>query len=236
MTSEAFKTVLGGYSKSAVDRSLQELEARHQEECGLLESREETLRLRQEELSAEVAALTEVLSLPEMSARFLDMADARIGQAEDFFKTMMEKDKQVLQQEHQNRQLSHDIRQQQIETSIQQCKQQFQSMMANLNAMIKMPSKKTLSVKPNLVVLEGTGSVDERASEVAVHGQYDPERIQYLYVIGQKAGKDLYLDNGQRIVEAGDRITYEQARLAHEEGKLAWLVRDMIEPENKKSI
>ena len=236
MTNEAFKTVLGGYSKSAVDRSLQELEQRHLEECGLLESQEEALARRREELYAELSALTEVLSLPEMADRFLDMADERIGQADSFFKIMMEKDKQVLHLEHQNRQVSHDIRQQQIEASILQCRQQFQTMMENLNGMIKMPLKKIQAAKPNLVVLDGTGPGEEAIAEERSIKKYEPDQIQYLYVIGQRAGKDLFLDNGQLIVEAGDSITFEQARLAHEQGKLDALVRDMIASENKKSI
>lgn len=249
MSNETFKTVFWGLQPQAVHKELEQLKNAHQEKVDALQAQLTELTTQRDALLREKEALEQTLALPELSPRFIELAQNRIERTEVLLKNAAEKDKNSIQQEYQTRHIANEVKRQQIEDSIRQCREQFQVMMASLNRMASGSIKNGIkNSRPNLVVVEtlrdqpnneeqqelaGKQSLDPGYQETA---DLNPEVLRYQYACGKKAGQDIFLEDGQLLIGRGETITLEVVKAANEHDKLAEMVKNMVVPEFKETV
>ncbi len=225
-----FKTVFRGLDPEQVNKALDWLESEYEQTKQALQQQVRQLTELRNQLQKEISTLEQVLTIPEMAPRFLELAEARIIRTEAFFKGAADKDKENISREYHTRSIANDIKQQQIEESIRQCREQFQGMMNGLNSMIRNAAQKTPQVcRPNLVVVEPRKEMEpDAAAESAQPLSLDdlsPQALRYQYACGQLAGRDLFLDDGTLLIREGERVRLDTVQAADQAGKLNELVR-----------
>lgn len=255
MSNETFKTVFWGLQPQAVHKELEQLKNAHQEKVDTLQAQLTELTTQRDALLREKEALEQTLALPELSPRFIELAQNRIERTEALLKNAAEKDKNSIQQEYQTRHIANEVKRQQIEDSIRQCREQFQSMMAGLNRMASGSIKNGIkNSRPNLVVVETLRDQPNNEEEQELAGKQDltgkqsldlgyqeaadlsPEVLRYQYACGKKAGQDILLEDGQLLIGRGETITLEVVKAANEHDKLSELVKNMEVPEFKETV
>jgi len=239
MSNESFKSVFWGYKPQAVHDEINRLKAEHEEKVQELRQQIEELTAKRDALLKEKNSLESMLALPELSSRFLEMAQNRIERTETLLKNAAEKDKSSIQQEYNTRQIANDLKKKQIEESIKQCREQFQAMMNNLTRMVEMPLKNAdKHLRPNLVVVEPVrDNTDLLAEETEAAGNLEeadlsPEALRYQYLCGKIAGQDLILADGRVIIHKGETITMDVVKTAQANDKLTELVKYMEAPKS----
>lgn len=236
MSNEAFKSVFWGVNPQAVHNDINQLTSMHTEKINALQVQLTELSQEHEALKEEVDALEKLLALPELAPRFLEIAETKLDRTEAYLKNAALMDQQGIHQEFHNRNIANELKKQQIEENIRLCREQFQSMMSNLNAMIQAPLKKAAIIRrPNLVIVEPTPKekvfteepYTAKLDKSAATEPLDAEVLRYQYLFGKLAGQDILLPDGQYLIKKDQKINIDIVKAAQQHGKLPELVKGL---------